>query len=228
MGQLTVGILFFKSPRPTGWLGEIGVRHWPHRFPSCGLNQLWLLPSLSPLLSFSLSHSAATLFPSFSGCLSLRFVPLSLSLSPYLSSLFPFFFLSRVGERAYTVDEQRTILFYSVSARISRDELNIVRELRDVDWTIRNCGNVSLDNGDTEAAHSSLPVLLSTLLCQPITIISAVTIRFFVFDRKQSPDQRDSDPWMIVSFARQICCIVSDEPPQRKGERWEKESLDRW
>lgn len=55
MGQLTVGILFFKSPRPTGWLGEIGVRHWPHRFPSCGLNQLWLLASLSLSLSFPLS-----------------------------------------------------------------------------------------------------------------------------------------------------------------------------
>ena len=59
MGQLTVGILFFKSPRPPGWLGEIGVRHWPHRFPSCGLNQLWLLAPLflSPPLTLSLSFS---------------------------------------------------------------------------------------------------------------------------------------------------------------------------
>lgn len=59
MGQLTVGILFFKSPRPTGWLGKIGVRHWPHRFPSCGLNQLWLLASLSHSLLFSISPSTS-------------------------------------------------------------------------------------------------------------------------------------------------------------------------
>lgn len=143
MGQLTVGILFFKSPRPTGWLGKIGVRHWPHRFPSCGLNQLWLLASLSfslvLYLSVHISFSQHFLSPSLStyayvhASVFLLHVPRSLSFAdtPCL----------HVGlfSRART-----TYIFYFIPFRSrSHHAFNIIRPT--LDWPIRNCGNMSLD-----------------------------------------------------------------------------------
>ena len=124
MGQLTVGILFFKSPRPTGWLGEIGVRHWPHRFPSCGLNQLWLLPSLS--LSFSLSFflfwPSVSLPPSFF----LRLLVLFLSFSP---SFFPFL-VSRASATTNPRGAQQryNFILFGLNRGSRATRLNAVRE----------------------------------------------------------------------------------------------------
>lgn len=150
MGQLTVGILFFKSPRPTGWLGKIGVRHWPHRFPSCGLNQLWLLASLSLslVLSLSFSFSVSLIRISFSQ----RFLSLSLSTYAYIHISI---FLSRVrvlflspitlaSASVCLVRARTTYTFYFIPFRSrSHHAFNIVRPT--LDWPIRNCRNMSLD-----------------------------------------------------------------------------------
>lgn len=143
MGQLTVGILFFKSPRPTGWLGKIGVRHWPHRFPSCGLNQLWLLASLS----FSL-----VLYLSVHISFSQHFLSLSLSTYAYVHGSISLshvrvLFLSPIplASASCLLSRARTTyIFYFIPFRSrSHHAFNIVRPT--LDWTIRNCGNMSLD-----------------------------------------------------------------------------------
>lgn len=129
MGQLTVGILFFKSPRPPGWLVEIGVRHWPHRFPSCGLNQLWLLaPLFLSLLSLSLSLLATD-------ARFVLFIVFCFTLLPY-----PFFSLSL----------SRPSFYLSLSFSLSLSHAPSIRPCLLLDIPDRNIVRMSRRRGTRE------------------------------------------------------------------------------
>jgi len=203
MGQLTVGILFFKSPRPTGWLGEIGVRHWPHRFPSCGLNQLWLLASLS--LSFSLHHSlspSSLARVSFSRC----FLSLSLSTYAYIyaSIFFPrslaFLFHSLPPSSRASLSlsfplflpipsrTRTTYTFYFIPFRRSHHAFNILGQRWLADTKLREY--VTGPENPTEAAHS---LFLYSTFSPPrallIVAVISVAESFRGFNGRESRDK---------------------------------------